>query len=71
MGLASALEELGRASDVIVITHEANRIAILLLKNGTMDFVIAQDPRALFDAAASPTAGFGNDVSQHVFTACM
>jgi ABC-type sugar transport system substrate-binding protein len=35
--LASALEELGHANDVIVVTHEANRIAIPLLKKGTMD----------------------------------
>ena len=32
-----------------------------------MDFVIAQDPRALFDAAARAAAGFGNNKSQHVF----
>jgi hypothetical protein len=64
---ASALEELGHGSDVIVITHEANRITIPLLKNGTMDFLIAQDPRALFDAAARAAAGFGNNMSQHVF----
>jgi LacI family transcriptional regulator len=59
LGLASALEELGHANDVIVITHEANRITIPLVKNGTMDFVIAQDPRALFDAphALRPVSG--------------
>jgi LacI family transcriptional regulator len=67
LGLASALEELGHASDVIVITHEANRITVPLLKNGTMDFVIAQDPKTLFDAAARAAAGFGNNMSQHVF----
>lgn len=37
LGLASALEELGHANDVIVVTHEANRITIPLLKKGTMD----------------------------------
>ena len=66
LGLASALEELGCASDVVVITHEANRITVPLLKNGTIDFVIAQDPRALFDAAASVATGLGNHVGQHV-----
>lgn len=66
LGLASALEELGCASDVVVITHEANRITVPLLKNGTIDFVIAQDPRTLFDAAASVATGLGNHVGQHV-----
>ena len=37
LGLASALEELGHANDVNVVTHEANRITIPLLKKGTMD----------------------------------
>jgi LacI family transcriptional regulator len=65
LGLASALEELGCASDVVVIA-EANRITVPPLKNGTIDFVIAQDPRALFDAAASVATGLGNHVGQHV-----
>jgi LacI family transcriptional regulator len=66
-GLGSALEELGRGSDVVVIAHEINRITIPLLKNGTIDFLIAQDPGAMLDAAARAAAGFESPVSQHVF----
>lgn len=32
-----------------------------------MDFVIAQDPRMLFEAAVRAAAGFGDNMSQHVF----
>jgi LacI family transcriptional regulator len=67
LGLASALEELGRANNVIVITHEANRITVPPLKNGTVDFVIAQDPGAMLEAAARAAASFENKMSQHVF----
>ncbi len=66
-GLGSALEELGRGSDVVVIAHEINRITIPLLKDGTMDFVIAQDPGAMLDAAARAAASFENPMSQHEF----
>lgn len=64
VGLASALTELGRAREVIVITHEANRITIPLLKSGTVDFVIAQDARDLFDAALRAANGLANSASQ-------
>ncbi|ORM71073.1 hypothetical protein HA51_04060 [Pantoea rwandensis] len=57
-GLAKALEEHDMAEKVCVVSHEADHITIPLLRNGTLNFVIAQDPRAMLDKAleiAKPT----------------
>lgn len=57
-GLAKALEEHGIAEKVCVISHEADHITVPLLRSGTLNFVIAQDPRSMLSKAleiATPT----------------
>lgn len=46
-GLAQALTETGRAQSVLVVTHEASHVTVPLLRDGTVDFVIAQSPADL------------------------
>ena len=43
-GVGSALELSGRASDLKVICHDLTPDSITLLQNGTVDFVLGQDP---------------------------
>lgn len=43
-GLARAITEQGRAGDIHVIAHEANHITSPLVRDGLIDFVIAQNP---------------------------
>lgn len=57
-GLARALEEHDMAEKVCVISHEADHITVPLLRSGTLNFVIAQDPRTMLSKAleiATPT----------------
>jgi hypothetical protein len=59
--LASALEELGHANDVIVVTHEANRITIPLLKKGTMDL------ESIKNRVLKPYFGLGSGLNDTAF----
>jgi Periplasmic binding protein domain len=61
LGLASALEELGHANDVIVVTHEANRITIPLLKKGTMDL------ESIKNRVLKPYFGLGSGLNDPAF----
>jgi hypothetical protein len=61
LGLASALEELGHANDVIVVTHEANGITIPLLKKGTMDL------ESIKNRVLKPYFGLGSGLNDPAF----
>jgi len=50
-GLVRAIEEANRSKDILTIAHESNDITVPLLRNGSMDFLISQDPVALLSAA--------------------
>lgn len=44
MGLVEAIKESGRTQDLLVVTHEVNRITTPLLREGQIDFAISGDP---------------------------
>ena len=43
-GAAKALEESGRQHDVTLICHDITAVSKKLIKNGTVDYIIGQDP---------------------------
>lgn len=51
LGLAEAVIEAGRTNDLLIVGHEANHITVPLLREGVMDFTIAQSPFELFRTA--------------------
>lgn len=51
LGLIEALGEASRADDLLLVGHETNAITIPLLREGSMDFAIAQDPATLLTEA--------------------
>lgn len=51
MGLVEAVKESGRANDLLVVSHEVNRITVPLLREGQIDFTIAGDPAVQLDEA--------------------
>lgn len=50
-GVAQALMESGRANDILVIGHEVNSVTTPLLRQGSMDFVLATNPAFLLNEA--------------------
>jgi LacI family transcriptional regulator len=46
-GLVEALQEAGRADDLLLVGHETNAVTVPLLRDGSLDFAIAQDPAVL------------------------
>jgi LacI family transcriptional regulator len=50
-GMVKAIEEAGRARDLMTIAHEANALNVPLLRAGHLDFLISQTPSDLLDAA--------------------
>lgn len=50
-GLIEALKEAGRAADMLVIGHEANASTTPLLREGSLDFALAQNPADLLREA--------------------
>jgi LacI family transcriptional regulator len=50
-GLARALRELGSDQDVVVVNHELTFISVPILKDGTLNYVLSQDPGALLSSA--------------------
>lgn len=66
-GLARAVQEAGRAGEMLIITHEANRITAPLLREGVIHYLIAQHPADLLDgairAASEPTPRPGNGIN--------
>ncbi len=50
-GLARAITESGRAEAIHVVTHEANHITVPLVRNGIVQYLIAQDPAELLRTA--------------------
>ncbi|WP_210528056.1 LacI family DNA-binding transcriptional regulator [Rubellimicrobium arenae] len=50
-GLVEALMSAGRAHDLLLVGHETNSITLPLLREGHMDFAIAQNPAALLSDA--------------------
>lgn len=66
-GLTAALQDAGRAEDVIVVGHDVNFVTAPLLRERRMDFVIASDPAQLLqtalDVATNPAADGGRDVT--------
>lgn len=45
LAIARTLERLGRAKDIVMITHELTRARQRMLRDGTLDAVIDQNPR--------------------------
>jgi LacI family transcriptional regulator len=43
-GLVRALQEIGRAGDIIVVTHESNHVTSPLARDGLIHYLIAQNP---------------------------
>lgn len=64
-GLAAALQQAGRADDVLVVGHDINFVTTPLLREHKMDYVIASDPAHLLDTAlevaTTPVADGGRD----------
>ena len=50
-GLARALMEMERDQDVLWIAHEITFVSVPLLMNGTMNFVLSQNPTELLETA--------------------
>lgn len=50
-GMIEALRDLHRARELLVVGHETNNITVPFLQDGLIDFLIAQDPGALFSEA--------------------
>lgn len=57
IGLAQALKETNLAKKIIVVTHEINSITLPLVRDGTLDFLIAQSPAALLENAMRAALG--------------
>lgn len=51
LGLAQAIRDAGRGTDVIVVGHEVNSVTAPLLREGAMTFAIASDPCELLSEA--------------------
>ena len=51
VGLARALVETGRKDDMLVISHEVNSVTMPLMRSGTHDYLISQDPHRLISEA--------------------
>lgn len=64
-GIARALQEAGRATDVVVVAHEATDDNKALLLNGTLDAVIDQDPRLEANEALATVIAAANG-TQHI-----
>jgi LacI family transcriptional regulator, galactose operon repressor len=52
-GLVEAVKRAGRADDLLIISHEANNVTLPLLHNGSLDFVLAQNPGETLKTATS------------------
>jgi LacI family transcriptional regulator len=52
-GFARALAEMDREQDVVVVVHEITFVSVPLLANGTMNYVLSQNPRELLSTAMS------------------
>lgn len=51
VGLVSALREIGRVEDLLLVSQEVNAVTMPLLRDGSMDFAIASNPAALLAEA--------------------
>jgi LacI family transcriptional regulator len=60
-GLAQALRESGYAGRIFVITHETNAVTLPLVREGIIDFLIAQSPAKL--VASAMRAALGVDIN--------
>jgi LacI family transcriptional regulator len=56
-GLVEAMRGAGRAGDLLLVGHETNAITVPLLREGSMDFAIAQDPAVLLSEAFRHAVG--------------
>jgi len=56
-GLARALAEMDREQDVLVVAHEITFVSVPLLANGTMNYVLSQNPAELLSTAIGRARG--------------
>ena len=61
-GLARALRELGSDQDVVVVIHELNYVSIPILMDGTINYILSQDPHSLLSNALKMARGLRAEI---------
>ena len=60
-GMAEAIAEVGRSGDILVVGHEVNSVTLPLLREGQMDFCLANSTAEMLEAALEAAAGASTD----------